>query len=89
MLAVTRPDYGAPDVFVEVPGSVGSLPATLLPIPASYKPNNDKDPGDQPWVPYLVEVPGIEPGSVLCGWRRVRVRCDQRLRPAGRLQLLH
>ena len=30
MLAVTRPDYGAPDVFVEVPGSVGSLPATLL-----------------------------------------------------------
>ena len=64
MLAVTRPDYGAPDGFVEVPGSVGSLPATLLPIPASNNPNNDKDPGDQPRVfVIVVEVPGIEPGS--------------------------
>ena len=54
MLAVTRPDYGAPDVFVEVPGSVGSLPATLLPIPASNNPNNDKNPGDQPWVFVIV-----------------------------------
>ena len=64
MLAVTRPDYGAPDVFVEVPGSVGSLPATHLPIPASNHPNNGQIPGGRPGgVVIVVEVPGIEPGS--------------------------
>ena len=51
------------ELFVEVPGSVVSPSAILLPIPDSFAPNNAKDPGKQPRVLRIVEVPGIEPGS--------------------------
>ena len=49
--------------FVEVPGSVESPSAILLPIPDDIPPNNAHGPGDQPWAMRIVEVPGIEPGS--------------------------
>ena len=49
--------------FVEVPGSVASLARISSRFPPIY-PNNAKNPGDQPWVLCIVEVPGIEPGSV-------------------------
>ena len=56
-------DSDAPAQFAPKVRCTGSPTANLLPIPAHTTPNKVRNPGIQPWVPCLVEVPGIEPGS--------------------------
>ena len=51
--------------YVTLPARVRSCRGShsFLPNPVGITSHNAKNPGGQPWVLRIVEVPGIEPGS--------------------------